>query len=154
MKLFNEIKKKIPIGIAFNIILLKKNIINFVVIESYRLNNNQKKNLIEIIKKYKLKYKLYFLKILEKNYVEKNFYNNNKNLIIFKKDIQNIEKDINEKCFYNNKNNTKSYFFLITYNITYNGEYLDYFHIDYCKRISKKIQDKLLLFQGTSKKYK
>ena len=105
MNTFNYIKKKLPLGISFNIFLLKKNIIDFFIIETYKLKKKNKKDLIKILNEQKLNYNIYFLKILENKNFEENLFKKNLNLIVYKKKINLIKDKINERCtYYNNKN--------------------------------------------------
>lgn len=154
MKLFNNIKKKIPIGISFNIILLKKKIIDFFIIETYRLNKKSKINLLKILEDLKFNYRIYFLKIFDNKNFEDNFFNKNLNLIVFKKKIDLIKNDINDRCsYYNNKNyNNKLYkSFMLIFNINYDGNFEDYFQIIYCKHLNDKLQEILQSYQKAAK---
>ena len=108
MKIFNNLKKKLPIGISFNIVLLKKKEIDFFIIESYKLKKKEKLDLIKILNDHKINYKIYFLKILSNKNFEENFFKKNFNLIVYTKNLNLIEEKIDERCLiYNNKNNRK-----------------------------------------------
>ena len=157
MNIFNNLKKKFNIGLAFNFILLKNNLIKFFIIESYKLSKKEKKNFLKYIKKYKFKSKIYFLTINNSKNFDESFFSENKNLIIYKTNLSTIKLLLKDKCspYHNKINLNKKNMlipFLIRFNILYNGEVLDYFKLDYCKHLTDKIQDEIQLYLEEIKK--
>ena len=137
-----ELLKKLPLSISINLILLKKNKIDSIQINSYELNNNQKKLIIKFINE--MKSDIYFknlnpsnLNIKSKTEQLKNMINNNQIIIISN----------NKNSFYNNScnlKNKKNNMYLIKFKlIDENSEILKEI---ICDKINDKMMEKLKIY--------
>lgn len=136
-----ELLKKLPLSISINLILLKKNKIQSVQINSYELNNNQKKLIIKFINK--MKSEIYFknlnpsnLNIKSKTEKLKNMINNNQIIIISN----------NKNSFYDNScnlRNEKNIMYLIKFKLIDENENSEILKEIICDKINNKMMEKL-----------
>jgi len=136
-----ELLKKLPINISINLILLKKNKIDSIQINSYELNNNQKNLIIKFIDE--MKSDIYFknlnpsnLNIKSKTEKLKNMINNNQIVII----------GSNKNSFYNNSCNLrdeKKIMYLIKFKLIDENENSKILKEIICDKINDKMMEKL-----------
>lgn len=136
-----ELLKKLPINISINLILLKKNKIDSIQINSNNLNNNQKKLIIKFINE--INSNIYFknlnpsnLNIKSKSEQLKNMINNNQIIIISN----------NKNSFYNNSCNLrdkKKIKYLIKFKLIDENENSEILKEILCDKINDKMMEKL-----------
>lgn len=139
-----ELLKKLPISVSINLILLKKNKINSIEINSYELNNNQKKLIIKFINE--IKSDIYFknlnpsnLNIKSKTEQLKNMINNNQIIIISN----------NKNSFYKNSCNLKDEkkkMYLIKFKLINENENSKILKEIICDKINNKMMEKLKIY--------
>lgn len=139
-----ELLKKLPHSISINLILLKKNKIDSIQINSYKLNNNQKKLIIKFINE--MKSDIYFknlnpsnLNIKSKSEQLKNMINNNQIIIISN----------NKNSFYDNScnlRNEKNIIYLIKFKLIDENENSEILKEIICDKINDKMMVKLKIY--------
>lgn len=139
-----ELLKKLPLNISINLILLKKNKINSIEINSYELNNNQKKLIIKFINE--IKSDIYFKNLNPSNL---NIKSNTKKLENMINNNQIIIISNNKNCFYKNSCNLKDEkkkMYLIKFKLINENENSKILKEIICDKINNKMMEKLKIY--------
>ena len=139
-----ELLKKLPLNISINLILLKKNKINSIEINSYELNNNQKKLIIKFINE--MKSEIYFKNLNPSNL---NIKSNTKKLENMINNNQIIIISNNKNSFYNNScslRNKKNIMYLIKFKLIDENENSEILKEIICDKINNKMMEKLKIY--------